>query len=363
MAAPAGRREPVMRCRGTNAPPITPTMGVLLLLFNLALVTPHGGTGGSSPERGRDPWVFRLALEDKPAMLVAALSSEMWVAYNPSTAGLERVWTGSIDFKGKVWDFSQSNSDAEGRLLYDDAGTILSAVTPGTDLPAGWDADGVEIVEEAFLFTSDGSSLVSPRLDLSSVRNAMLSFNERSRSGPFLVDVSVDDGATWGAQAFESTLHGSQQDEYQRNIRQLEVSSDRVRVRFVQTEASHAKRLRAIQVTADQAVWDASDVRWLGYAFEPASPDDGRLVVRSELRGADGSRVLVTESPEVILDEAGLVLERRFVLDGGARLSLARSGAGFDSISGGCDVIVGEDRISLTFPSAGSYTLRQRWSR
>lgn len=55
-------------------------------------------------ERGHDPWVFRLVLDDRPRMLVAALSPRLWVAYDTQRAALYRVWSGGINLEGAVYN-------------------------------------------------------------------------------------------------------------------------------------------------------------------------------------------------------------------------------------------------------------------
>lgn len=54
-------------------------------------------------ERPRDLWVFRSVLDQKARMVTAALSDEMWVAYDGQTASLYKAWKGGVNFDGAVY--------------------------------------------------------------------------------------------------------------------------------------------------------------------------------------------------------------------------------------------------------------------
>jgi cytochrome c len=57
-------------------------------------------------ERGRDPFVFRAVLDDRPRMLVLALRQDLWMAYDAERAALYKIWEGGIDFRGAVYDWT-----------------------------------------------------------------------------------------------------------------------------------------------------------------------------------------------------------------------------------------------------------------
>ena len=95
------------------------------------------------PVRGRDPWVFRLTMENKTRMLVVALRSDLWAAYNPANGTLHKVWSGGMQFRGKVYDFGQRNSITQGTTYHLlEKATVLSAPNESS-LPAGWAATGI----------------------------------------------------------------------------------------------------------------------------------------------------------------------------------------------------------------------------
>lgn len=61
----------------------------------------------------KDRFVFRLSLDGQPRIIVAALDSNMWVAYDAQYASLYKAWKGGINFDGAVYNsrhFVQPNS-------------------------------------------------------------------------------------------------------------------------------------------------------------------------------------------------------------------------------------------------------------
>ena len=60
---------------------------------------------GEAAERGRDPFVFRAVLDERPRMLVLALRPDFWVAYDAERAALYKVWEGGVHFTGAVYDW------------------------------------------------------------------------------------------------------------------------------------------------------------------------------------------------------------------------------------------------------------------
>ncbi|MCH8204246.1 MAG: DUF1080 domain-containing protein [Candidatus Hydrogenedentes bacterium] len=54
--------------------------------------------------RPRDPFVFRINLDDRPRMLVVGLHEGLWAAYDTERGGLYRVWDAGVRFRGPVYD-------------------------------------------------------------------------------------------------------------------------------------------------------------------------------------------------------------------------------------------------------------------
>lgn len=56
-----------------------------------------------APDRPRDIWVFRSVLDQNARMLTAALSEDLWVAYDTQSCSLYKAWTGGVKFDGAVY--------------------------------------------------------------------------------------------------------------------------------------------------------------------------------------------------------------------------------------------------------------------
>lgn len=89
-----------------------------------------------SPARGRDPWAFRMVLENKTRMLVLALRPDLWAAHNPANGTLHKVWGGGIQFRGKVWDFGQANSLTLGTVYHLAEDAFILTAANETNIPA-----------------------------------------------------------------------------------------------------------------------------------------------------------------------------------------------------------------------------------
>ena len=61
---------------------------------------------GSKTEMNRpnDPWVFRSVLDKQPRMITFALNEHLWAAYSTDSCALYKVWSGSTDFTGAVYN-------------------------------------------------------------------------------------------------------------------------------------------------------------------------------------------------------------------------------------------------------------------
>lgn len=69
----------------------------LLVIFNAC-------TEDQSLRYSRDPWIFRINLDNIPRVLVVALSDELWAAYDVEHAKLYKTWKGGINFNGPMYD-------------------------------------------------------------------------------------------------------------------------------------------------------------------------------------------------------------------------------------------------------------------
>ena len=75
----------------------------LLLIFLCLAGAPPQAPVQVSPQRPRDPWVFRSVLDGRARMVTVALANELWVAYDAGTCGLTKAWTGGVHFDGAVY--------------------------------------------------------------------------------------------------------------------------------------------------------------------------------------------------------------------------------------------------------------------
>ncbi|MBR11360.1 MAG: glycosyl hydrolase [Rickettsiales bacterium] len=54
-------------------------------------------------ERPMEAWVFRSVLDERPRMVTAALSDDVWVSYDARTSSLYKAWKGGVNFDGAVY--------------------------------------------------------------------------------------------------------------------------------------------------------------------------------------------------------------------------------------------------------------------
>jgi len=73
------------------------------LLYSVLLTIFFGCQQEQKIERPHDPWVFRSVMDQKPRMVTAALSDEIWVTYDAQRASLYKAWKGGVNFDGAVY--------------------------------------------------------------------------------------------------------------------------------------------------------------------------------------------------------------------------------------------------------------------
>ncbi len=247
--------------------------------------------------RGRDPWVFRLIFEDRTRMVVVALRQDLWYVFNPETCAPFKVWEGKLDLRGKVWDFSQDNSRAEGRVLAFTQTEILSLKDGELD---DWTAKGV-VWDKAWKFSGDGATLTSPSFNLRLWQRVFVAFDEQSRRGRMKVEVSDDGGRTWGKEHFYSALSVTNDTDWQWNFKQLFSKSQDTRLRFVQEKGAFQKTLRNVRVFGDLPLWwdnkgNPVKVMWRGYETRGETKS---VSLMYDLVFANGHVVNVRQRPEV----------------------------------------------------------------
>ena len=78
---------------------------MLSLLFSCENESPNNSSKNEIT-RPHDPWVFRSVLDKIPRVITFALHDKCWVAYSTANASLYKVWRGSVNFEGPVYDMA-----------------------------------------------------------------------------------------------------------------------------------------------------------------------------------------------------------------------------------------------------------------
>lgn len=318
------------------------------------------------PVRGRDPWAFRLTMENKTRMLVVALRSDLWAAYNPANGTLHKVWSGGMQFRGKVYDFGQRNSVTQGTTYHLLEKALPLSATNEASIPAGWSATGVTTAASAWTFTGGSSVLSSPAVDLTRHSNVVLAYLTPGGNNRLLVDVSTDNGATWTAQQWTS-MDAPGDDGHQKL---LAVSSDAVRVRFRRNATGNTATLADVTLAGDYKAWSLlhegqtiyPTVDWRGYRLIGHTAG---IVIRYDLVLPGGGRIAVEESPEAM---PGAKLSRQFNVQGlpaGSRLSLELDGSGYQAshaVTAGAALRTEAGDTFLDFTQNAQASLETTWT-
>lgn len=73
-----------------------------------------------TPIRGRGTWAFRCVLDNRPRMLVLALSPTWWAAYNTQNGTLAKFWQGGVKLQGTIYTTKHGPQPvSEGKPLLD----------------------------------------------------------------------------------------------------------------------------------------------------------------------------------------------------------------------------------------------------
>ena len=318
-----------------------------------------------APVRGRDPWAFRLTLENKTRMLVAALRPDLWVAYNPANGTLHKVWNGGIQFHGKVYDFGQQNSVTLGDTYHlQKRATLFSAENENT-IPSDWSAMGVSTGAVWSFSQSGGSMFESPAVDLRLHDHVVLAYHTPGANNRLLVDVSNNNGATWTAQQWMS-VDGAVADGHQKLV---EVTGARVKFRFRPNTSGNTATLADVTLIGDYRAWTLKvngdpvpvSVDWRGYRL--VEKTEG-IVIRYDVVLPGGERIGIEESPEAL---PGMKLQRNFEvtdLPENALLSLAIDGVGYQEqhVVSGAMLRLKSGATYLDFATSGEATLETTWT-
>ncbi len=305
-------------------------------------------------------------MENKTRMLVVALRADLWAAYNPANGTLHKVWSGGMQFRGKVYDFGQRNSATLGTTYHLLEKALPLFATDESAIPAGWSATGVSTGASAWTFSGSGSVLASPAVDLTRHGNVVLAYQTPGGNNRLLVDVSGDNGVTWNAQQWTS-MDGPGDDGHQKL---LAVSGNAVRVRFRRNTSGNTATLADVTLAGDYQAWSLllegqtvyPRVDWRGYRLVRGTEG---ILIRYDLLLPGGERISIEESPEAL---AGAALSRQFSVQGipaGGRLSLELDGKGFQAghvATAGADLRTQGGDTFLDFTQDTQASLETTWT-
>lgn len=79
-------------------------LALIVLLLGIWYFASKSTEEGVEIPRPNDPWVFRSVLDRQPRMITFALNDQLWAAYSTDSCSLYKVWAGSTDFTGAVYN-------------------------------------------------------------------------------------------------------------------------------------------------------------------------------------------------------------------------------------------------------------------
>ena len=168
-----------------------------------ALITHADGDSSADGEtmRGRTPWVFRCTLDGRARVVVTALGDDLWAAYDATSCGLYKVWDGSIDLTGSVYDTRHGpQPQAEGEVLdqFGDESWFLidgeesTAVTPQW---AGYDMDGTKAVYFHYRIPTDNGTVeITESVDVAGKGVMKRTFDVKGDAGDAKLRVMLANG-------------------------------------------------------------------------------------------------------------------------------------------------------------------------
>lgn len=335
-----------------------------------------GLSAAASGVRGRDPWVFRCIFEDRTQMVIAAPAEDLWVAFNPRTCAIHKVWRGDMLFRGKVWDFSQDNCapGPQADVLLSAPATVLTLPDAAEPGPA-WTIDKMHFEPgHGWKLDAPDSSLVSPLFDLTGWSNVFIAIDETSRTAPFQFEFSGDGGKTWDLQTFRSATHGASPTDWQWNFKAVNTDPAPNRFRVSLPSPAPDKALRNLRLFGDRVAWQArtddkpiaASLTWRGYTLSKSESGRETLTLRYDIVLPTGAAIRVDQAIDASATQDGTVtvdeqfdvarLPDRTVLT----LELPRSTAGSEparAISGVAALESDDHRWLLTYYRPGATSL------
>jgi len=201
------------------------------------------------------PSVFRAVFEDRPRQLVIVLNRKpgatpVGFVFHPEIGAIRKVWSGTIDYRGKVYDFSQNNSRTEGKTLWE-APSEAIRLPDQADRATEWQKEGVTFTNSAWQFTGDNAKLTSPIFALGTMQAVYVGFDETSTTTAFTLRLLQSDGRE--LTKFESST--AQDSNWQWNYKKIPFFPGDLRLEVSQRQKSDQKRIRNLRVFGDYPVW------------------------------------------------------------------------------------------------------------
>lgn len=248
-------------------------------------------------ERGRDPWVFRAVFEDRPRSLIVAAGHNVWFAFNTHTCAWHKVWNGDIKLLGKVYDFSQDNSQAEGNVL---AKSYEELFEVGRELGSGWRSEGAKFEKDGWVLSGDGAYVESPPVDLRGYETLYTAFDERSKKGRLKIEVRKgEEVKEW----FGSSTDVSSDTNWMWNFKYLLNRDEGVRIRYSQDKGEHRKGVRNMRLFGDRPGWAVmtrSGLKGVEPVFKGYEVDGVKSVKLFFDLVVDGEKIGVQVRPETM---------------------------------------------------------------
>jgi hypothetical protein len=240
--------------------------------------------------------VHRAAFRDRAAMVLIDAGNGAWAAFNPRTAGIDVMWHGDVDWRGKVFDFSQDSSRPRGTIVFDRTAPIASHA-------------------DVTLAPGESFELAIPEDRAWAWHSLLVAFDEQLRQE---VQVRVVDRDGSERVRFASSTSVSSEREWQWNFKSVHGPALPAKLVFTNRGAL-PKPLRNIRIEGERVAWTDRagvplEVMWRGN-----EPKADAVVLRFDLRAADGTTAAIEQ--RVVAAGRGLRLETRGIPAGSGWIS------------------------------------------
>lgn len=270
------------------------------------------------------PSVFRAVFEDRPRQLIVVLgrntTKPVGFIIHPDLGGVRKVWEGTIDYRGKVYDFSQNNSRAEGRTLWEAPERVLEMPADA----AGWTLQHVSAKDGGWEFDGPDAAVSSPEFRADVLQTAYVGFDEIGTKTRFTI--SLIDGSGKVATEFGSST--AQDNGWQWNFKRLPSLKGPLTMRVTQKDGTANKRIRNLRVFGDRPIWfdgagQPIPAQLVGYSID--NPEKVYVDFRV-------GRAIVSWTPSISNSDWTETFAVRG-LEPGESLQFRRPGTQYDSIS------------------------------